>query len=419
MGFIISTERLTVLALFWLVLFPSVLHAETYGIKDVHGNFIPKVTVTIGQKEIVIKKTVPDEKFKTIALRLNPKNTDLIERVAELSIEWLDSRNRPNKPVPFAGSLYDRGKKEFRDSMTRSTGLRIVDKSRKNLFAHKLLPDLFTIYVDDEQLLSAESVRESDTVRLGPGKDVSINVDKTVIMFSEANLLKGEWVTVENRTGLEQVLGLEIPRFGWEYYSVIRKPEQSKLAPEHWDQFNVAAGAGVAIALVPDRDISRLNQLHGKEIIVKLYQGGKPREIRRIPIQLAADLQKQDVADPSVTSPHQPASFTNSGRDHTHQAAEIPPRDLQSQVPSRGVKGNDRGSLWLWVVQVLNLALLLGFAAYMFFMVLPRVQVLEDRMSKSEMFILGSREAIREELEHMKKEICSHIQQGPSEKESG
>ena len=63
--------------------------------------------------------------------------------------------------------------------------------------------------------------------------------------------------------------------------------------------------------------------------------------------------------------------------------------------------------MWIWILTVLNLILLMSLAAYGVFFVLPKIQVVEDRLAKNEMFIHGSREAIREELEQVKEEILS------------
>jgi hypothetical protein len=51
----------------------------------------------------------------------------------------------------------------------------------------------------------------------------------------------------------------------------------------------------------------------------------------------------------------------------------------------------------------------------MFFM-LPKIQVLQDRLAKAEMFIHGSREAIREELEQIKGEIIQQCERDASGK---
>jgi len=61
----------------------------------------------------------------------------------------------------------------------------------------------------------------------------------------------------------------------------------------------------------------------------------------------------------------------------------------------------------------MNLALLVCLGAYGIFFVLPKIQVLQDRLAKNEMFIHGSREAIREELEEIKAEILKQCDAKP------
>jgi flagellar basal body-associated protein FliL len=63
------------------------------------------------------------------------------------------------------------------------------------------------------------------------------------------------------------------------------------------------------------------------------------------------------------------------------------------------------GGTLIWILQISNLVLTVGLIVYGFFFMLPKIQVLEDRLAKNEMFIHGSREAIREELEQIKKDI--------------
>ena len=59
----------------------------------------------------------------------------------------------------------------------------------------------------------------------------------------------------------------------------------------------------------------------------------------------------------------------------------------------------------MWALQIFNLALLVALGVYGIFFMLPKMQVLEDRLAKNEMFIHGSREAIREEIEEMREDI--------------
>ena len=61
----------------------------------------------------------------------------------------------------------------------------------------------------------------------------------------------------------------------------------------------------------------------------------------------------------------------------------------------------------IWILQIFNLIALIVLALYGAFFVLPKVQVLEARISKSEMFLHGVREAIREELDKTKEEILN------------
>ena len=78
--------------------------AAVYGLKDSKGIFTPKISVEMGNKEIVIYKTDPHEKFKSFALILNRKNAALIRNINLVNIEWIASDNRPTKPIAFAGA---------------------------------------------------------------------------------------------------------------------------------------------------------------------------------------------------------------------------------------------------------------------------------------------------------------------------
>jgi len=66
--------------------------------------------------------------------------------------------------------------------------------------------------------------------------------------------------------------------------------------------------------------------------------------------------------------------------------------------------------MWIWIIQAVNLVFLAGLAVYGIFFILPKLQVLEDRLAKNEIFIHGSREAIREELDQIKQEILKQCQ---------
>jgi len=67
----------------------------------------------------------------------------------------------------------------------------------------------------------------------------------------------------------------------------------------------------------------------------------------------------------------------------------------------------------IWILAAANLALLAALAAYVIFFMLPRIQVLQDRITKSEIFIHNSRESIREEIETIRHEVISHASLPP------
>jgi hypothetical protein len=281
--------RLLLLVLLGAVLFPAEAACETLGIKDPKGNFVPKVTVTVGNKEVEIKKTDPQASFTSISLTL--KNHKLIQNVTLLDIQWVNANNEPGKPLPFAGPLYNRGTKVFQAPMTKSLSLKLLDKTKVNLFAGKSVADLFAISVGDQPLISSDAVPEKErTVQLGTGRDVSINVDKASITFDENNLMKGEWLNVDIRSGSDQVIGVELPEKELVYSQIVRKPEQKPIPREDWNRFTLASDSGIGILLFPEPNPAQLSQLDGKDIIIKVFQGNKIRETRKIPIRTSPDL---------------------------------------------------------------------------------------------------------------------------------
>ncbi len=161
----VTRGLLLALVLLGSPLFPHLGLCETYGIKDADGNFAPKLNVGVEKKEVVIKKTNPRDKFRFFTLKLNPGNRNLLRNVALLQVEWIGPDNRISKPVPFAGPMYDRNTNVFQESMIKSIGVRIVDKSSHNLFAGKKLADLFSIRIDHQPVISAESVKRKRTYR--------------------------------------------------------------------------------------------------------------------------------------------------------------------------------------------------------------------------------------------------------------
>jgi hypothetical protein len=397
----LSHLMLLFLVLSGILALPAAGLCETYGIKDDQGIFLPKVTVTVTGKDLIIKKTDPQDKFRSFSLTLNRKNSNLIRNVGLISMEWIDATNKPTKPVLFAGPLYNAATRVFQDSLTKSLGIKLIDKTKLNLFAGKSVSDLFTIQVDDQALLSSETVTEKDrTVPLGPGRDVSLNVDKTSVVFNESNFKKGEIVTVENRAGLDQVLGVELPEKGLFFNQIRRKPDQTKIDRENWDRFTLAADSGIFIVLIPDSDPAQLAQLDGKDIVIKVFQGTKVRETRKIPIKISSELRttaRDTSPEPTPDKPKRPSVSDNK--------PEPTPKPEQATTGNTTRKDIQKTSPWLWALQIFNLVMLAGLGVYTIFFMLPKLQVLGDRLAKNEMFIHGSREALREEFDQLKEEV--------------
>ena len=414
--------RLLLLVFLGAVLFPAEAACETLGIKDPKGNFVPKVTVTVGNKEVEIKKTDPQASFTSISLAL--KNHKLIQNVTLLDIQWVNVNNEPGKPLPFAGPLYNRGTKVFQAPMTKSLSLKLLDKTKVNLFAGKSVADLFAMSVGDQSLISSDAVPEKErTVQLGTGRDVSINVDKASITFDENNLMKGEWLNVDIRSGSDQVLGVELPEKELVYSQIVRKPEQKPIPREDWNRFTLASDSGIGILLFPEPNPAQLSQLDGKEIIIKVFQGNKIRETRKIPIRTSPDLRApgkesgqrgESIRGEETSGPSK--SEVGPPRKAEPVEASAPPARREAASPADTAQTNRQwGGLWLWIIQIFNFVLLAGLAVYAIFFMLPKIQVLEDRLAKNEMFIHGSREAIREELDQIKAEILRQCQKDPTQ----
>lgn len=402
------------------MLFPGLAFCETYGIKDPQGNFVPKVSITVGNKDVVIKKVDAHDKFKSFSIKLNPNNRKLVRNVGLIDMEWIDANSHPGRPVKFAGPLYNPETRVFQDSLIKSIGLKLIDKTNLNLFGEKPAADLIMIHVDDQLLVSSETVAERDrTVQLGAGRDISLSIDKNVIVFNENNYKQGQILDVDNRSGLDQVLGVEPPEKGLLYCQVVRKPEQTKIPRESWDKFTVPADSGIAIVLIPEREPNQYLQLEGKEIIIKVFQGNKVRETRKVPIKIAADLRAMKPGGPQgeAAAPEdisrRPAP-TPAGTLEAPETGAPSPRPATA-VPSETTRrAESRTSIWLWAIQIFNLVLLVGVAAFGFFFMLPKIQVLQDRLAKAEMFLHGSREAIREELDQLKGEILQQCEKDSS-----
>lgn len=394
-------------------LLPGSLRGETYGIVNSANVFEPKVTIKVKTREIEIKKTDPGEKFESISLQVNPKNASLIRNVGLLKLEWMGTKSIPGRPLPFAGPRYDPNSRTYQDSMIPSVALKILNTSSRPLFEGKTISDLFIVKINNEPLVSSESINEkAQTVRFGTGQDISIKMDRNSVVFNEDNYKKGEILNVDNHSALDQVLGVELPTTGLLYYQVIRKPEQSKIPKENWERFTVAPDSGIFIVVIPEHDPAQLTRLDGQEIVINIYDGNRVRESRKIPIRVASDLRQgagRHGEQPPVVPVDQqlPADQKDGVRpgdrgQQDHSKPGPPPRSVE----------RSGGGIWIWVMQISNLVILLGLVIYAFFFMLPRIQVLEDRLAKNEMFIHGSREAIREELEQVKQEILQQCRGG-------
>jgi hypothetical protein len=394
---------------------PCSAWSETYGVRDSEENFIPKVNVTVKPKEILIKKNDPKEQFKSIALRVNSKNSNLLRNVGLLKIQWIGAQNQAGPPALFVGPRYDPATKTFQESMLKSAALKIIDSSTRDLFAGKQFPDLFTLIINDQACVSSESFYEKDRpVKMGAGRDLSVDVDKTSITFNEGNLKKGEIVNVDNRSGQNQSISITGPEEILLYFQVMRKPEQTKVPKETWERVALEADSGVFIVLIPDP--SRIAELNGKEIVIKVWEGAKVRETRRVPIRTsgepvasgrsprAEDDAGGEEPDRSGTDPRPTAAGKPQQGGPAGAAAGQGGQTAQTARP-RAESGARSASIWLWAALGLNLVILAAVGAYGLFYLGPKIQVLEDRVAKNEMFLHGSREAIREELIEAKEEI--------------
>ena len=412
----LGSSRLLILLCLCLLAYPAAGWSETYGLKDASGKFVPKVTVTVEDKEVVIKKVNPQEKFGNIEVRLNAKNQTLIRNVPLLHVQWIQPGDKPNKAMPLSGGKYDATEKVFKDSMGKSVALKILDQTTRNLFKGKDPADLFTISIDNKPLVSSEDFQEKErTVQLGAGRDVSIKVNKSSLLFTEENYKRGEVVDVDNRTGRDQTLGITVPKTGLSYAGVVRKPDQAKIEPKEWGRFSLASDAGIFIVLIPDLENPAI--VDNKEISIKIYDRDQVRDTISIPVKVSPELRRraearltgsETASDKEAASTAVTDTTTTTGEGTQVAAKDQPPKkDTRTRAKPEAVSV----SLWLWIIPVLSIGLLVVVGGYAIFFILPRIQVLEDRLSKSEMFIHGSREAIREELDEIRKEILQQCRQ--------
>ncbi|MEW6529588.1 MAG: hypothetical protein AB1473_02055 [Thermodesulfobacteriota bacterium] len=413
---LLGSSRLLILLCLCLLAYPAAGWSETYGIKDASGKFVPKVTVTVEDKEVVIKKVNPQEKFGNIEVRLNAKNQTLVRNVPLLHVQWIQPGDKPNKAMPLSGGKYDATEKVFKDSMGKSIALKILDQTTRNLFKGKDPADLFTISIDNKPLVSSEDFQERErTVQLGAGRDVSIKVNKSSLLFTEENYKKGEIVDVDNRTGRDQTLGITVPKTGLSYSGVVRRPDQTKVPPDQWNRFSLASDAGISIVLIPE--VKELAALDGKEVSIKTYDRDQVRDTINIPVKVSSELRRvaeTRMAEGETANDKEAVSAT--GTDTTATTGEGTQVSKKDQPPKTDTRTRAKPeavsvSLWLWIIPILSIGLLVVVGGYAIFFMLPRIQVLEDRLSKSEMFIHGSREAIREELDEIRKEILQQCRQ--------
>ncbi len=402
--------------------------AQTYGIVDETGEFVPKVTVSVENKEILIKKVEPREKFRSISIKINKNNPKLIHNVGLLNIQWISYQNRAGRPLPFAGPKYNPQTRVFKDSMTKSRALRIIDKSAADLFAGKEFSDLFSLSIEGKPAISSDSYFErKKKVTFDEGRDLSVDIDKQKIAFTKENLKTGEMINVENRTQFDQVLGVKLPESGLLYYQIIRKPEPKKIPAEEWNRFTVKPDSGFFIVLIPDPDPLELARLDDKSITIDVWEGGKVRESKTIPIRVSSELSAA-AAQETTAPPLGPEETTDEPADAfgplrneplvetpvtpTEDTAPAPEKKPEPAPEAKPAPAQEGGSsnIPYWILQIATLIAVLLLGVYTVVFLLPRIQVLEDRLAKNEMFIHGSREAIREELEEIKEDILSQCQ---------
>lgn len=404
------------------MLAPLTARCETYGIEGEDGSFVPRITVTIEDNVILIKKTDPMEKFSSISITVNPRNPKLLRNVSRLQMQWIAPNGAPGRPLPFVGPKYNRAKREFRDTMTRSGALKIIDPTGQGLFRDKDLRDLFKIRIEGQEAIPSDQFAErTQTVRLGEGRDASLSVDTESLRFDTENLKQGKMINLTNRSDVSQWISVETPSEDLGYFGVVRRASQQRIPKDQWDRFELPAKEAIALPVMPASEPEKLAALDGSEIRIQLWQGNTVRETISIPITIASDLltgsatgmEDRDAYGPGTTDtptetgeppPPDPGRPDTPDSETTRAVGDIP------ETKPAGPVGYPMG---LTAVLIANAVLVLGLAAYGIFFVMPRIQVLEDRLSKNEMFIHGSREAIREELDEIKEEILEQCRRQP------
>lgn len=121
----------------------------------------------------------------------------------------------------------------------------------------------------------------------------SICIEKTLISFDETNFRHGELLNIDNRSGVDQTVGVKLPKEGFLYHSIIRKPQQKKVPRDSWERFTLSPGNGVFVIMIPETDPRRLASLDGKEVVISVYGEKEPEEAFRVPIKVSADLKNR------------------------------------------------------------------------------------------------------------------------------
>lgn len=123
---------------------------------------------------------------------------------------------------------------------------------------------------------------------IDPG--TAIRISNTSIRFDQSNIKTGEIIDIDNTSGVDQAIGIQLPEVGILLGAVVRKPEQTKVMRGQLDSFTVKADAGIIIAIIPDADPDKMRMLDGQEVVITVYQTNKVSETYRIPIEVASDL---------------------------------------------------------------------------------------------------------------------------------
>jgi hypothetical protein len=407
-----------------------------YGYEGSSGDFIPKVTVEMDREVIKIEKLRPREDFSSIEIRINPANTTLDKNKSLLQIVWVSEAGRQGRPLPFTGPRYDPRNKAFRDSMTKSRAIKIIDESDKNLFRNKEFSELFMLSVEGKRCRPGKESPGDATLPAPPETaEAKLRIDKESVDFTSSNLRKGVTLNIDNPTGFNQVIGLEFPEDTLFYMiSVGRKLEQRRIPEQDWNRITIPPDSGIFVILIPEAESLELARLNGKEIRVNLYENMDISKVIRIPISTSRELRlsgSTDETEPDNGDTGGGLTFIPPNQDTTAMEDQTTPPQYQNDPspdpapesdtetdpeppapesgpqPEAEPRAQARTGLGLipWIVIIASIAIAAGVGGYVVFILIPKIQALEDRLAKNEMFLHGSREAIREELELTKEEI--------------